>query len=158
MIGKCLFISRSCRDISWKFASFVAGFNTGLAINGSNARHWDDAVRAFIEECQAGKDGPLGRNYNTRWVASLVAEAYRIFALGGVFLYPADRRAGYEKGRLRLVYEANPVALLMEQAGGKATNGQQRILELQPAALHERTPLVFGSAEEVDRLAARYAS
>lgn len=128
------------------------------AINGSNARHWDATVRDYVEQCQAGKEGPLGKDYNTRWVASLVAEAYRIFSRGGVFLYPNDRRDGYSNGRLRLVYEANPISLLVEQAGGKATNGRQAIMELQPQALHQRTPFVFGSADEVERIANKYAA
>ena len=126
------------------------------AINGSNARHWEVPIKAYIDECQAGKDGPLNKNYNTRWVASLVAEAYRIFSRGGVFLYPGDRRDGYANGRLRLVYEANAVSLLVEQAGGKATDGQRRVLELQPTEVHQRTPFVFGSADEVDRVADKY--
>lgn len=122
------------------------------AINASNARHWTAPVAEYIAECQAGAEGPLGKNYNTRWVASLVAEAYRILMRGGVFLYPQDRRPGYEKGRLRLVYEANPVALLVEQAGGQAIDGQERILSLQPGELHERVPLIFGSPEQVERI------
>lgn len=128
------------------------------AVNGSNARHWREPVSRFIESCQAGKEGPYGENYNTRWVASLVAEAYRIFSRGGVFLYPADARQGYENGRLRLVYEANAIALLMEQAGGQATDGVSRILDLQPAELHQRTPLVFGSSQQVTLVKQAHAS
>ncbi len=119
------------------------------AVNGSNARHWREPVSRFIESCQAGKEGPYGENYNTRWVASLVAEAYRIFSRGGVFLYPDDARKGYENGRLRLVYEANAIAFVVEQAGGQATDGIHRILDLQPTELHQRTPLVFGSSRQV---------
>ena len=91
-------------------------------------------------------------NFNMRWIASLVAEAYRILIRGGIFLYPGDRREGYEKGRLRLVYEANPLAMLVEQAGGLATDGEDRILDLQPHELHQRVPLIFGSSDKVERV------
>ncbi len=124
-----------------------------FAINASNHRHWSAAVRAYVADCLSGKDGPRGDDFNMRWIASLVAEAHRILVRGGVFLYPRDGRNGYERGRLRLVYEANPVAWLVEQAGGKATDGTRRILDLEPTDVHARTPLVFGSAEEVDRVA-----
>jgi fructose-1,6-bisphosphatase I len=128
-----------------------------FAINASNYRHWDGAIRAYIDDCIAGVTGPRGRNFNTRWLASLVAEASRILNRGGVFLYPADRRPGYERGRLRLIYEANPIAMLMEEAGGAATDGVRRIRDLVPQELHERTPLVFGSADKVERVARYYA-
>ncbi|MEK9911894.1 MAG: class 1 fructose-bisphosphatase, partial [Candidatus Puniceispirillum sp.] len=101
--------------------------------------------------------GPRKGNFNMRWVGSLVADGWRIFRRGGIFLYPADRRKGYEAGRLRLVYEANPVAFLVEAAGGKATDGRDRILEFVPETLHARIPLVFGSAKEVDEFT-RYGS
>jgi fructose-1,6-bisphosphatase I len=120
------------------------------AINASNERHWSRTVKAYVEDCVSGGDGPRGQDFNMRWIASLVAECHRILMRGGVFLYPRDARKGYEHGRIRLVYEANPIAFLIEQAGGKATNGIERILELRPAKLHQRTPLVFGSSEEVD--------
>ncbi|WP_207478745.1 class 1 fructose-bisphosphatase [Arenibaculum pallidiluteum] len=123
-----------------------------FAINASNYRHWDDCIRIYVDDCLKGEDGPRGRDFNMRWIASLVAEAYRILVRGGVFLYPADSRRGYGRGRLRLVYEANPVAMVMEQAGGMATDGNTRILDLQPLALHQRIPLVFGSAREVSRI------
>jgi len=128
------------------------------AINGSNARHWSPPVREYIDECLAGETGPRGKNFNTRWVASLVAEAFRIFTRGGVFLYPGDQRHGYADGRLRLVYEANPISLLVEEAGGSATDGQNRILELKPTELHQRTPFVFGSADEVGEILTKHAS
>ena len=128
-----------------------------FAINASNYRHWDGAIRAYIDDCNAGVTGPRGRNFNTRWLASLVAEASRILNRGGVFLYPADRRPGYERGRLRLVYEASPIAMLMEEAGGAATDGVRRIRDLVPHELHERTPLVFGAADKVERVARYYA-
>jgi fructose-1,6-bisphosphatase I len=127
------------------------------AINGSNRRFWDEPVRHYIDDCLAGKDGPRGADFNTRWLASLVAEAYRILARGGIFLYPADSRPGYGSGRLRLLYEANPIALIVEQAGGAATDGSRRILEIEPETIHQRVPLVFGAADEVERVG-RYHS
>lgn len=123
------------------------------AINASNYRHWSDSIRAYIDDCLTGVEGPRGANVNMRWIASLVAECHRILARGGVFLYPRDARKGYEKGRLRLLYEANPIAFLIEQAGGKAFDGQTRILEIVPTSVHQRTPLIFGSADEIDRIA-----
>jgi fructose-1,6-bisphosphatase I len=131
----------------------IPGGRREYAINGSNARHWDPAIRAYVEDCQAGADGPRGQDYNTRWIASLVAETYRILGRGGVFLYPGDVRPGYLNGRLRLVYEASPLALVVEEAGGAATDGRTRILDLAPKALHQRVPLVFGDREEVERVA-----
>ena len=124
-----------------------------FAINASNYRHWDEGVRLYFDDCVKGVNGPRERDFNMRWLASLVVEAYRILIRGGVFLYPADSRAGYREGRLRLVYEANPVAFLMEQAGGSASNGVDRILSLTPDTLHQRTPLIFGSGREVAKLA-----
>jgi fructose-1,6-bisphosphatase I len=123
-----------------------------FAINASNYRHWYEPVRTFIDDCYAGADGPRAKDFNMRWIASLVAETYRIVMRGGVFLYPADARKGYEKGRLRLIYEAAPIAFLVEQAGGAATDGPNRILDLVPGALHERTPLLFGSAEMISKI------
>lgn len=123
------------------------------AINGSNARHWSEGIRSYVADCVAGRDGPREQDFNTRWIASLVAEAHRILVRGGVFLYPADARKGYAQGRLRLVYEASPIAWLVEQAGGSAMDGHRRILDVEPGTLHQRTPLVFGSREEVERIA-----
>jgi fructose-1,6-bisphosphatase I len=123
------------------------------AINASNYRHWDEPVRAYIDDCISGAEGPRGENFNMRWIASLIAEVFRILARGGIFLYPRDHRPGYEKGRLRLVYEANPIALLVEQAGGAATDGERRILDIPPQELHQRVPLVFGSRDKVERVA-----
>lgn len=122
------------------------------AINASNYRQWSPGVRAYIDDCLAGRDGPRGEDYNMRWVASLVAETFRILIRGGVFLYPGDNRDGYECGRLRLVYEAFPVAMVVEQAGGVATDTTKRILDLVPDDLHQRTPLVFGPEDEVERV------
>jgi fructose-1,6-bisphosphatase I len=127
------------------------------AINASNARHWSEEIRAYVRDCVAGSDGPRQEDCNMRWIASLVAEAHRILGRGGVFLYPADARKGYGQGHLRLIYEANPIAWLIEQAGGAAMDGRRRILDLHPERLHQRTPLVFGSRDEVDRVA-RYKS
>ncbi|MCB1520422.1 MAG: class 1 fructose-bisphosphatase [Hyphomicrobiaceae bacterium] len=122
------------------------------AINASNYRHWPRAVRDYIDDLISGATGPRGKDFNMRWVASMVAEAYRIMARGGIYLYPRDGRKGYENGRLRLVYEANPIALIFEQAGGGATDGVNRILDILPTALHQRTPLIFGSADKVHRV------
>lgn len=124
------------------------------AINSSNHRHWGAPVRAYIDDLQAGLDGPVGKNFNMRWVGSLVAETHRILARGGVFLYPGDGRDGYARGRLRYIYECAPIAFLVEQAGGHATDGAKRILDATPDGLHARTPLVFGSSSEVERVAA----
>ncbi|MGV8937324.1 MAG: class 1 fructose-bisphosphatase [Allorhizobium sp.] len=126
-----------------------------FAINTANYRHWDEAVRLYLDDCLKGAGGPREKDFNMRWVASLVADSYRILMRGGVFLYPADRRRGYGEGRIRLVYEANPIAFLMEQAGGAATDTVNRILDLVPSSLHQRVPLVFGSVREV-RCIARY--
>jgi len=122
------------------------------AINASNYRHWEVPVRIYIDDCLDGADGVRGSNFNMRWIASLVAETFRILARGGVFLYPADGRKGYENGRLRLLYEAAPIAFVMEQAGGMASTGRARILDLEATSLHQRVPLIFGSADKVTRL------
>ena len=125
-----------------------------FAINASNYRHWPKAIRAYIDDCLSGDEGPHDRNYNMRWVASLVAETHRIITRGGIFLYPGDDRPTYERGRLRMVYECAPIAFLIEQAGGKATDGHDRIMTQQADSLHARTPFVFGTSEKVDRVAA----
>ncbi len=123
-----------------------------FAINMSNRRHWEQPVRAFVDECLAGVDGLANHNFNMRWIGSLVAEVYRILTRGGVFLYPSDARPGYGDGRLRLTYEAHPMALIMEQAGGSASTGRERILDLAAHSLHQRVPLVMGSSNEVRRV------
>ena len=123
-----------------------------FAINASNHRHWDEPMRIYIDDLLAGAEGPRERDFNMRWIASLVADCYRILVRGGIFLYPGDGRQGYAKGRLRLVYEANPIAFCVEHAGGSATDGITRILDLVPEDLHARTPLVFGSKREVARV------
>ncbi|MGB1106434.1 MAG: class 1 fructose-bisphosphatase [Alphaproteobacteria bacterium] len=129
-----------------------------FAINAGNQRYWLPPVQRYIADCVAGADGPRGRNFSQRYVGSLVAEAWRIFSRGGVFLYPADSRDGFADGRLRLVYEAAPMALLVEQAGGRATDGTRDILDITPTAVHQRVPLVFGSSEEVDEVASQHAA
>ena len=123
-----------------------------FAINMSNLRHWDAPVRRYIDECLAGKDGPRGKNFNMRWVASMVADVHRIMMRGGVFMYPWDKREPNKPGKLRLMYEANPMSWLIEQAGGAATNGRQRILDVQPQQLHERVSVILGSKNEVERV------
>jgi len=128
-----------------------------FAINSSNSRQWDGHIRAYVDDCLEGEEGPHGSNYNMRWIASLVAECHRIMSRGGIFLYPADIRKGYSAGRLRLVYECNPIAFLIEQAGGAATTGTERILEIQPENIHERVPLIFGSKHEVELVEKYYA-
>ena len=125
-----------------------------FAINASNERFWEPPVKRYVEECLAGKTGPRGKDFNMRWVASLVAETFRILTRGGIFMYPRDNKDPSKPGRLRLMYEANPMSFLVEQAGGASTNGLQRIMELQPGGLHERVSVVLGSKNEVDRVTA----
>jgi fructose-1,6-bisphosphatase I len=125
-----------------------------FAINMSNMRHWAGPVRQYIDECLAGKDGPRGKDFNMRWVASMVADVHRILTRGGVFLYPWDKREPDKPGKLRLMYEANPMAFIVEQAGGAATNGRERIMDLAPSKLHERVSVVLGSKNEVERVVA----
>ena len=123
-----------------------------FAINMSNMRHWDAPVKRYIDECLAGKDGPRAKDFNMRWVASMVADVHRIMTRGGIFMYPWDKREPNKPGKLRLMYEANPMAWLIEQAGGAATNGRQRILDVQPQQLHERVSVILGSRNEVERV------
>jgi fructose-1,6-bisphosphatase I len=123
-----------------------------FAINMSNMRHWDAPVKRYIDECLAGKEGPREKDFNMRWIASMVADVHRILTRGGIFMYPWDKREPDKAGKLRLMYEANPMGFLVEQAGGMATNGRQRILDLQPSKLHERVAVVLGSKNEVERV------
>jgi fructose-1,6-bisphosphatase I/sedoheptulose-1,7-bisphosphatase len=123
-----------------------------FAVNASNSRFWQPPIRRYVEECLAGKSGPRGKDFNMRWIASLVAEAHRILMRGGVFMYPKDSKDSSKAGRLRLLYEANPISFLIEQAGGRATTGYEPILTMDPAELHQRVPFIFGSREEVERL------
>jgi fructose-1,6-bisphosphatase I len=121
----------------------------------SNMRNWEPPVKRYIDECLAGKTGPREKDFNMRWVASMVADVYRILSRGGIFMYPRD--AKHKDGRLRLMYEANPMALIVEQCGGAATNGRQRILDVQPAALHQRIGVILGSKNEVERVTRYHA-
>ncbi len=121
-----------------------------FAINMSNMRHWDTPVKRYIDECLEGKEGVRGKDFNMRWIASMVADVHRILTRGGVFMYPWDKREPNKPGKLRLMYEANPMSWIVEQAGGASTNGHQRILDLQPKTLHERVSVVLGSKNEVD--------
>ena len=128
-----------------------------FAINMSNMRHWAPPVRRYIDECLAGTEGPRGKDFNMRWIASMVADVHRILTRGGVFLYPWDQREPNKPGKLRVMYEANPMSWLVEQAGGAATNGQQRIMDIQPAKLHERVSVILGSKNEVERVTRYHA-
>ncbi|MEE9395382.1 MAG: class 1 fructose-bisphosphatase [Methylococcales bacterium] len=123
-----------------------------FAINMSNQRFWEPPVQQYIDECIRGKDGPRRKNFNMRWIASLVAEVYRILTRGGIFTYPFDSKDPTKAGRLRLMYEANPIGFIVEQAGGKCSTGYQRILDIQPNDIHQRVPVILGSKNEVERL------
>jgi fructose-1,6-bisphosphatase I len=125
-----------------------------FAINMSNMRHWAPPMKRYIDECLAGKTGPRGKDFNMRWIASMVADVHRILTRGGVFMYPWDQREPEKAGKLRLMYEANPMGFLVEQAGGAATNAQHRILDIAPDKLHQRVSVVLGSKNEVDRVTA----
>jgi fructose-1,6-bisphosphatase I / sedoheptulose-1,7-bisphosphatase len=125
-----------------------------FAINASNSRFWEPAVKRYVDECLAGKIGPRGKDFNMRWIASLVAETHRILMRGGIFLYPRDKKEPARAGRLRLLYEANPISFIVEQAGGYASTGRGRVLEVLPSALHQRVPFIFGGCEEVERIEA----
>ena len=128
-----------------------------FAINMSNMRHWDTPVKQYIDECLLGKEGPREKDFNMRWIASMVADVHRILTRGGVFMYPWDKREAHKPGKLRLLYEANPMSWIVEQAGGASTNGLNRILDIKPKELHERVSVILGSKNEVDRIT-RYHS
>ncbi len=123
-----------------------------FAINASNERFWEAPVQRYVAECKAGRTGDRGRDFNMRWIASMVADVHRILMRGGIFMYPKDTKEPAKPGRLRLMYEANPIAFVIEQAGGAASTGRARILELQPEALHQRVPVMLGSRHEIERL------
>jgi len=123
-----------------------------FAINTSNARHWEPPVKRYVDEMLAGKTGPLGKDFNMRWIASMVADVHRVLTRGGTFMYPRDAREPDKPGKLRLMYEANPMSFLVEQAGGLSTNGHRRILDLQPEKLHERVAVFLGSRHEIERV------
>jgi len=121
-----------------------------FAINASNRRFWEPPVARYVEECLAGKEGPRGKDFNMRWVASMVAEVHRILTRGGVFMYPRDTKDPSKAGKLRLMYEANPMSMIVEQAGGASWTGYERILDIQPESLHQRVPVILGSKNEVE--------
>lgn len=123
-----------------------------FSINMSNMRHWDTPVKRYIDDCLAGEEGPLAKNYNMRWIASMVADVHRLLTRGGIFMYPWDKREPNKPGKLRLMYEANPMSFIVEQAGGRAITGTERILDIQPDQLHQRVSVVLGSRNEVDRV------
>lgn len=123
-----------------------------FAINMSNQRFWEEPVRRYIDECVKGKDGGREKNFNMRWVASMVAEVYRILTRGGIFMYPFDTKDPGKPGKLRLMYEANPMSFIVEQAGGASSTGRQRILDIQPEKIHQRVPVILGSKNEVERV------
>lgn len=144
------------RDGTFRLTDAAVSVKEGtaeFAINMSNYHHWDEPVRAYVDDCLTGRAGPREREFNMRWVASMVADAHRIFRRGGIYLYPGDSRKGYAQGRLRLLYEAFPVAFLMEQAGGAATDGRTPILERTATGVHQRVPFIFGAKDEVARVA-----
>ena len=130
----------------------IAHSTKEFAINMSNMRHWADPVRRYVEECLAGTSGARDKDFNMRWIASMVADVHRVLSRGGVFMYPWDQREPHKPGKLRLMYEANPMSFLVEQAGGASTNGNELIMDLQPTDLHERVSIMLGSKEEIDRL------
>ena len=123
-----------------------------FAINASNSRFWEAPIKRYVDECLAGKSGARGKDFNMRWIASMVAEAHRILMRGGVFMYPRDNKDPSKAGRLRLLYEANPIGMIMEQAGGRASTGREPMLSVKPEGLHQRIGLVFGSKNEVERI------
>jgi fructose-1,6-bisphosphatase I len=128
-----------------------------FSINSSNARFWDEPIRIYIHDCENGSSGPRGFDFNMRWTGSPVADAYRILTRGGIYLYPGDSRKGFHQGRIRLIYEANPIGFVIEQAGGRATTGKERLLDVVPVELHQKAPLIFGSIDEVDRVGRLYS-
>ncbi|MFE8644510.1 class 1 fructose-bisphosphatase [Sphingomonas sp. NCPPB 2930] len=129
-----------------------------FAINMSNMRHWDAPVKRYIDECLQGQEGPREKDFNMRWIASMVSDVHRILTRGGIFLYPWDKREPEKPGKLRLMYEANPMAWLVEQAGGAATDGRERILDIRPTKLHQRVAVVLGSKNEVERVTAYHGT
>ena len=135
-----------------KEAVTIAHSTKEFAINMSNMRHWAEPVLRYVEECLAGTSGVRDKDFNMRWIASMVADVHRVLSRGGVFMYPWDQREPHKPGKLRLMYEANPMSFLVEQAGGASINGTEVIMDLQPTDLHERVSVMLGSKEEIDRL------
>ena len=130
----------------------IAKDTAEFAINMSNQRFWEAPVKQYVDECVQGTDGEREKNFNMRWVASMVAEVYRLLTRGGVFMYPIDSKIAKQGGKLRLLYEANPMSFIVEQAGGLSTTGTERILSIQPTELHQRVPVIMGSQNEVERI------
>ena len=135
-----------------KHAVQISPATKEFAINMSNMRHWAEPVRRYVEECLAGVSGERDKDFNMRWIASMVADVHRVLSRGGIFMYPWDQREPHKPGKLRLMYEANPMSFLVEQAGGASTNGEQLIMDLQPSDLHERVSVMLGSKDEIERL------
>lgn len=158
-VGTCIFtLDRATKTYIMTHKSVaIAPETSEYAINTSNARHWDEPIRMYVHDCENGADGPRGQDFNMRWTGSPVADIYRILSRGGIYLYPGDNRKGFHQGRLRLIYEANPIAWIVEQAGGRATTGRERVLDVVPASLHQKSPLVCGSRDEVDRVIRLYS-
>lgn len=129
-----------------------------FAINASNERFWEEPVQRYVQECLQGKEGPRGENFNMRWVASMVAEVHRILIRGGIFMYPKDTKDPKKAGKLRLMYEANPMSFIVEQAGGLSSTGRERIMDIQPSGLHQRVPVILGSRNEVERIVSYHKS
>lgn len=129
-----------------------------FAINASNERFWEEPVQRYVQECLQGKEGPRGENFNMRWVASMVAEVHRILIRGGIFMYPKDTKDPKKAGKLRLMYEANPMSFIVEQAGGLSSTGRERIMDIQPNGLHQRVPVILGSRNEVERIVSYHKS
>lgn len=125
-----------------------------FAINMSNQRHWEEPIQRYVDECLAGSTGDRDKDFNMRWVASMVAEVYRILTRGGIFMYPKDAKDSSKAGKLRLMYEANPMSFIVEQAGGMCSTGRERIMDIQPDGLHQRVPVILGSRNEVERVVA----
>ncbi len=148
VFGFCLDTENNFLPINWKVT--IPYITSEYAINSSNQKYWPLNVKNYINDLCLGNKGSRKKDFNMRWTGSLVADAWRIFKRGGIFLYTNDERVGYEKGRLRLLYEAFPVSFLVEQAGGKAIDGEKEILDIIPESLHQRTSLIFGSSEEVN--------
>ena len=129
-----------------------------FAINASNERFWEEPVQRYVQECLQGKEGPRGENFNMRWVASMGAEVHRILIRGGIFMYPKDTKDPKKAGKLRLMYEANPMSFIVEQAGGLSSTGRERIMDIQPNGLHQRVPVILGSRNEVERIVSYHKS
>ncbi len=134
----------------------VAEDTQEFAINASNARFWEPPAQQYLQECQAGVTGVRGKDFNMRWIASMVADMHRILMRGGIYLYPKDNKIPIKGGRLRLLYELNPMSWLIEQAGGKSSTGRERVLALAPTEIHQRAPIIIGSKNEVEKVVQYY--